>query len=162
MNGGYMGRYLDVDLSSGAIETRPMNGDDQALYLGGRGMGVRMLYDLTVPGLDPYDERMVLIFSVGPLTGTNAPQSNRFVVTTKSPATGGIADSHCGGSVFVGTRNTDGSFMSFQIPSKPRLAKRATSPLHQARVGVRVKSGKWHTPGQTRPRTGLPRGSRTK
>jgi len=98
MKGGNLGRYLDVDLGAGTIEVKRTDPQDEELYLGGRGMGARMLYDNTPAGLDPFDERMVLIFSVGPLTGTNAPQSNRFVVTTKSPLTGCIGDSHCGGS----------------------------------------------------------------
>jgi aldehyde:ferredoxin oxidoreductase len=98
MAGGSMNRYLDVDLGTGEISNKTFDPSDQELYLGGRGMGVRMLYDQTAPGLDPFDERMALIFSVGPLTGTSAPQSNRFVVTTKSPLTGAIADSHCGGN----------------------------------------------------------------
>jgi aldehyde:ferredoxin oxidoreductase len=98
MVGGSMNRYLDVNLSSGEIKDKPIDSSDQDLYIGGRGLGARMLYDETEPGLDPFDEKMVLIFSVGPLTGTAAPQSNRFVVTTKSPLTGAIADSHCGGN----------------------------------------------------------------
>lgn len=93
-----MNRYLDVDLASGEIRERHVDKSDQELYIGGRGLGVRMLYDQTPPGLDPYDPAMPLIFSVGPMTGTAAPQSNRFVVTTKSPLTGGIADAHCGGN----------------------------------------------------------------
>ncbi len=98
MSGGSFGRTLEVDLSSGSIETKAIDEKDLELYVGGRGLGVRMLYDHTPPGLDPFDERMALIFSAGPLTGTAAPQSNRFVVTTKSPLTGGIGDSHCGGN----------------------------------------------------------------
>ncbi len=98
MPGGTMNRYLDVDLTSRSIESKPIDRQDQELYVGGRGLGVRMLYDNTRPGLDPFDEKMVLILSAGPLTGTAAPQSNRFVVTTKSPLTGGIGDSHCGGN----------------------------------------------------------------
>lgn len=98
MQGGNLGRYLDVDLSLGTVAVKRTDPQDEELYVGGRGMGARMLYDNTPAGLDPYDERMVLIFSVGPLTGTNAPQSNRFVVTTKSPLTGCIGDSHCGGN----------------------------------------------------------------
>ncbi len=98
MQGGNLGRYLDVDLSAGTIVVKHTDPQDEELYVGGRGMGVRMLYDNTPGGLDPFDERMVLIFSVGPLTGTNAPQSNRFIVTTKSPLTGCIGDSHCGGN----------------------------------------------------------------
>ncbi len=98
MNGGYANRILDVNLSTGTTKDYTLNRQDRDLYLGGRGLGVRLLYDNTEPGLDPYDEKMVLIFSTGPLTGTNVPQGNRFVVTTKSPATGLIADSHCGGN----------------------------------------------------------------
>src|SRR4030042_4800812 len=97
MSGGSMNRMLKVDLSSGSIESLRLDHEELELYLGGRGLGVRLLYDHTDPGLDPFDERMALIFSAGPLVGTAAPQSNRFVVTTKSPLTGGIGDSHCGG-----------------------------------------------------------------
>ena len=98
MPGGSMNQYLDVNLSTSEIKERRFDRRDQELYVGGRGLGIRMLYDETEPGLDPFDENMVLIFSVGPLTGTAAPQSNRFVVTTKSPLTGTLADSHCGGN----------------------------------------------------------------
>lgn len=90
--------YLEVDLTSGGSSARPVPSEVVELYLGGRGLGARLLFDSTPPGLDPFDERMPIIFSVGPLTGSAAPQSNRFVVTTKSPATGAVADSHCGGS----------------------------------------------------------------
>ncbi|MBN2495092.1 MAG: aldehyde ferredoxin oxidoreductase family protein [Deltaproteobacteria bacterium] len=96
--GGYAGRYLDVDLTGGTIEQKRFSPTDLELYIGGRGLGVRTLYDQTPPGLDPFDEKMVLMLSTGPVTGTNAPQSNRFVVTTKSPLTGLIADSQCGGN----------------------------------------------------------------
>lgn len=96
--GGYMGRALDVDLGTGKVADLPISQEDLTLYLGGKGLATRLLYDHTTPGLDPYDEKMVLIFSTGPVTGTGAPQSNRFVVTTKSPLTGGIANSTCGGS----------------------------------------------------------------
>jgi aldehyde:ferredoxin oxidoreductase len=98
MSGFASGRYVEVDLTTGQVQQGDLDRRDLELYVGGRGMGVRLLYDRTRPGLDPYDPEMVLIFSVGPLTGTNAPQSNRFVVTTKSPLTGLIADSHCGGN----------------------------------------------------------------
>ncbi len=96
--GGYMGRSLDIDLSSGTISDLPIPPDELRLYLGGKGLATRLLYDHTPPGLDPFDEKMVLIFSTGPVTGTAAPQSNRFVVTTKSPLTGAVGNSTCGGN----------------------------------------------------------------
>ena len=98
MNGGYMNKAYDIDLSSGEIKDLKISDEDRRLYLGGKGIGVRLLYDHTPPGLDPYDEKMVMIFSTGPVTGTAAPQSNRFVVTTKSPLTGAIATSTSGGN----------------------------------------------------------------
>ena len=91
-------RCLEVDLSTGRSASRTLSEEERSLYVGGRGLGARLLYDATRPGLDPFDERMALIFSVGPLTGSGAPQSNRFVVTTRSPLSLGLADSHCGGS----------------------------------------------------------------
>jgi aldehyde:ferredoxin oxidoreductase len=96
--GGYMGTALDIDLSSGRVTALKIDDRERELYLGGKGIGARLLYDHTRAGLDPFDQEMVLIFSTGPVTGTAAPQSNRFVVTTKSPLTGGIANSTCGGN----------------------------------------------------------------
>ncbi|MEW6364876.1 MAG: aldehyde ferredoxin oxidoreductase family protein [Acidobacteriota bacterium] len=94
---GYAGRILKVDLGTGRVETEETLQGDRAKYLGGKGLATRILYDMTKPGLDPYDPAMPLIFSTGPVTGTSVPQSNRFVVTTRSPLTGAIANSTCGG-----------------------------------------------------------------
>jgi aldehyde:ferredoxin oxidoreductase len=98
MEGGYMNKAYDIDLSKGVVCELYISPTDRELYLGGKGLGTRLLYDHTRAGLDPYSEEMVIIFSTGPVTGTGAPQSNRFVVTTKSPLTGGIGNSACGGS----------------------------------------------------------------
>ena len=98
MAGGYMNRAYEIDLSSGRIAELAISARLRELYLGGKGIGTRLLYDHTAPGLDPFSEEMVLIFSTGPVTGSAAPQSNRFVVTTKSPLTGAVANSTCGGS----------------------------------------------------------------
>lgn len=98
MSGGYMDKAYDINLSTGEIKDLPISAKDRELYLGGKGIGTRLLYDHTKAGLDPYDEQMAIIFSTGPATGTGAPQSNRFVVTTKSPLTGAIGNSTCGGN----------------------------------------------------------------
>ncbi len=98
MQGGYANKAYDVDLSTGEVKDLPISEADRRLYLGGKGIGVRLLYDNTPAGMDPFDERMPLIFATGPMTGTAAPQSNRFVVITKSPLTGAIATSTCGGN----------------------------------------------------------------
>ena len=98
MSGGYMDKAYDVNLSTGQIREFQPSREDQQLYLGGKGLATRLLFDHTRAGLDPYDEQMVMVFATGPVTGTGAPQSNRFVVCTKSPLTGAIGTSTCGGN----------------------------------------------------------------
>jgi len=67
------------------------------LFIGGRGLGARLLWDLVGPDVDPLSTENVLIFTNGPLTGTGYQTSNRFSVTTKSPLTGTILDANSGG-----------------------------------------------------------------
>ena len=64
------------------------------LFLGGRGLGARLLWDLVGPDVEPLSPQNVLIFATGPLTASGAQTSNRFSVTTKSPLTGTILDAN--------------------------------------------------------------------
>ena len=83
--GGWMGKIVDVDLSSGEIKEHPLEEDLALGYLGGRGMNARFLHDETSARTGSLDPDNVLIFSGGPLMGTKIPMCNRGVVTTKSP-----------------------------------------------------------------------------
>ena len=94
---GWSGKLLDVDLTSGAIQTRSLDAELLRLFVGGRGLGARLLWDLVGPGVDALSPQNVLIFATGPLTATAFPTSNRFVVTTKSPLTGTVLDANAGG-----------------------------------------------------------------
>jgi aldehyde:ferredoxin oxidoreductase len=58
-----------------------------ASFLGGRGLGVKFLWEGLKKGTDPLGKGNILIFAPGALTGTHAPSSGRMTVTTKSPAT---------------------------------------------------------------------------
>ena len=101
---GYAGRILDVDLGNRSFSFRPLDEETARLYLGGKGYGTRLLYDLTPPGIDPLGPENPLIFATGPLNGSLAPQSNRFAVVCKSPLTGGIGSAACGGSFAFGLK----------------------------------------------------------
>lgn len=90
-------RLLRVDLTSESIETEVIEEDIEKKFIGGRGLGVKILYDELKPGIDPLSPENKLIFLTGPCTGTAFPLSGRFHVVTKSPLTGGIGDSNCGG-----------------------------------------------------------------
>lgn len=93
----YCDRILRVDLSAGTIEITSLPKDVMHLILGGKGLGAWLLYTEQPAGVDPLSPENHLIFHNGPLTGTTAPTSGRFGVTTKSPATGTYFDSYCGG-----------------------------------------------------------------
>ncbi len=101
---GYAGRILEVDLRTQRFAFAPLDEETARLYIGGKGYGTRLLYDRTGPGIDPLGPENPLIFATGPLNGSVAPQSNRFVVVCKSPLTGGIGNAACGGSFALGLK----------------------------------------------------------
>src|SRR5512143_1900326 len=102
MSKGYAGRVLEVDLAARTFAFKPLDEETAHLYIGGKGYGTRLLYDMTQSGIDPLGPENPLIFATGPLNGSVAPQSNRFAVVCKSPLTGGIANAACGGSFAYG------------------------------------------------------------
>src|SRR5512135_2953727 len=95
--GGWMGKVLDIDLTSGTIATRPLDMELAHQFLGGRGMGARILWDEVGPEVEPLSPANLLAFTNGPLTGTGYQTSNRFSVSTKSPLTGTVLDANSGG-----------------------------------------------------------------
>ena len=91
-------KLLRADLSSGSMRDEFVDEDEVELFIGGRGLGVKILIEELKPGTDPLGPENKLIFMAGPATGTAFPTSGRFHVITKSPQTGGIGDASCGGT----------------------------------------------------------------
>jgi len=94
---GWAGKILEVDLSTHSVQTHPLDMEMAHLFLGGRGLGARLLWDLVGPEVDPLSPQNVLIFAAGPLTASGAQTSNRFSVSTKSPLSGTVLDANSGG-----------------------------------------------------------------
>ncbi len=94
---GWTGKVLRVDLSKGKVSVEDLDRNKAKNYIGGRGLGVKYLYDEIDPAIDAYSPENKLLFVTGPLTGTGAPAANRYVVVTKSPLTGAIANSTAAG-----------------------------------------------------------------
>ena len=94
---GYAGTILRIDLSSGAIEKQPLDENLAERFIGGRGFVAKLLFDELPRGIDPYDEKNLFIAATGPLSGHFLPASGKTHFGTKSPATGGYADSNMGG-----------------------------------------------------------------
>jgi len=86
-----------VDLSKNKVNIGQTSDSLKKLFLGGRGLNSYYLYNMIKPGIDPFSPDNVLIFGTGFLTGTLVPNSSRFNVSAKSPETGILGDSNCGG-----------------------------------------------------------------
>jgi aldehyde:ferredoxin oxidoreductase len=90
------GKALHVDLSTQKIWTESLSDQVLASFIGGRGFGMAVMKDSFT--LDPFDNRMPIIFANGPLCGTPAPASSRISVVSRSPLTSTITDSSVGGT----------------------------------------------------------------
>jgi len=108
--GGYMGKFLDIDLSTGDVREYEVSDRLREEYLGSKGLAARILYDTVPRGADPLGPENVLIVNTGPLVGSGAPCTSRFNVSTKSPLTGGVLSSNCGGNfgMFLKRAGLDG------------------------------------------------------
>jgi aldehyde:ferredoxin oxidoreductase len=94
---GYTGKLLRVNLSSGESKVEPILEPVIKDFLGGRGLGVRYLYQELSPGIDPLGAENKLLFLMGPLGATPALGFSKMAVVTKSPLTGGVTKSVVGG-----------------------------------------------------------------
>ncbi|MHA1195911.1 MAG: aldehyde ferredoxin oxidoreductase N-terminal domain-containing protein, partial [Promethearchaeota archaeon] len=94
---GFIGKLLVVDISQNRVSEEPLNEEYASNFLGGAGYCVRYLFDHLDKNTDPLSPDNILMFMTGPLCGSNAPTSGRFVVCAKSPLTGLWGESNCGG-----------------------------------------------------------------
>ncbi|KYH31793.1 aldehyde ferredoxin oxidoreductase family protein [Neomoorella mulderi] len=96
--GGYAGKILRVNLTSGDIKKEELDQQMASKFLGGNGLAAHFLYHELAPGIDPLGpENKVLIFT-GPVAGTILPLCSRVGVFSKSPLTGLFFDSYAGGN----------------------------------------------------------------
>jgi aldehyde:ferredoxin oxidoreductase len=97
MQAGYMGKILWVDLTTGTTKVEKPKASLYKEYIGGYGVGARILYDRMKPGADPLGPDNILGFMTGPFTGTPIPSGARYAAVAKSPITGGWGDANSGG-----------------------------------------------------------------
>lgn len=96
--GGYMGRVLKIDLTAREVSEYPWTDRERELYLGGKIMAAKIMWDNIAGPVDPLGDDNLLVITTGPLTGSGAPSSSRFNISTISPLTGLLASSNCGGN----------------------------------------------------------------
>ena len=83
--GGYMGKMLFVDLTSGQITVEEPDDKLYRDYVGGYGLGAKILFDRMKPNTDALGPDNILGFVTGPLTGSPALSGARWTVVCKSP-----------------------------------------------------------------------------
>ncbi len=95
---GYMGKLLRINLTDQSVKVEDLDFELAKKYVGGRGLGTKILFDEIDPKIDALSPENKLIFINGPLTGTPTPTGGRYMVVTKSPLSGTIASSNSGGT----------------------------------------------------------------
>ncbi len=95
--GGYTGKLLRVDLTTGKTSTETIPADIMRDFIGCRGFGIKYLYDELAPGIDPLSPENKLFLLTGPLCGTTSQGCSKWMAVTKSPVTGGFFRSVGGG-----------------------------------------------------------------
>ncbi|WP_049780047.1 aldehyde ferredoxin oxidoreductase N-terminal domain-containing protein [Desulfotomaculum nigrificans] len=94
---GYVNRFLDVDLSRMKLQDMQLPKGWLENYIGGSGLGAKILVENTDPKIDPLGPENILCFLTGPLTGTTVPGSGRHSIVAKSPLTNIWGEASVGG-----------------------------------------------------------------
>ncbi len=89
--GGYHGRLLDVDLGGAAVR-RDIPEATLRRFIGGSGLGTRLLLDEAPPGVDPLAPEAPFVIALSPLVGSPLTTSAKFALVAKSPLTNRISD----------------------------------------------------------------------
>jgi aldehyde:ferredoxin oxidoreductase len=103
---GYQGRVLRVDLTDRRIEIEPLDESVCEKYLGGAGIGAKILFEETSPDTDPLGPENRLVAFTGPFTGTAAPSAGRHHIMARSPQNGLFGESNVGGTWAVHFKKT--------------------------------------------------------
>ena len=95
---GYNGKIALIDLGTSDVKTLEFDDDWYRICGGGGLLGTYLLLTETKPGMDALAPENLLIFASSVIAGHEAPGLARFSVVTKSPLSGGIAETRCEGA----------------------------------------------------------------
>lgn len=94
---GYIGKILHVDLSRANLKIEEPAEEFYRTYMGGSALNLYYLLKEMHPGVDPLGPENILCLSLGVTTGAPISGQSRMTASAKSPLTGAIGDSQCGG-----------------------------------------------------------------
>ncbi|TFG27781.1 MAG: hypothetical protein EU532_06755 [Promethearchaeota archaeon] len=113
-----MEKILRVNLTNNQISTENALENDLEKYIGGMGVATGIFIREVPAEIEPYDEKNLLIFSVGPFCGTSVPFCSRHFIMAKSPLTNILGESSSGG--FWGTELKFAGFSHIIIEGKSK------------------------------------------
>jgi aldehyde:ferredoxin oxidoreductase len=146
-----------VNLSTSRVEIVETPVETLRQFLGGRGLGAKLLFDRVGPEVEPLLPDNVLIFTAGPLAGTPWPTAARLHVTFKSPLTGAYGYANSGGffaaelrhagydALLITGRAPQPSVLRIEdgeirIEPAPELWGLTTEAVHEALLGPEPKA----------------------
>jgi len=95
---GYANQILSVNVTTGAMEVRPLDPAARNFFIGGRGLGLYLLHEQVTSHTRAHDPENPLIFSPGPLGGIpQFPGTSKCMAVSLSPLTGIPGVSNFGG-----------------------------------------------------------------
>jgi aldehyde:ferredoxin oxidoreductase len=139
MKGGLCGKFLWVDLTAGTVAVETPDISLYRQYLGGYGIGDKILFERLKPGIDPLGPHNLLGFLPGLLTGSGALVASRHMVVGKSPLTGTIGDANCGG--YMGTEIKKAGYDGIWFSG--RAAKPVYLYVNDGQVEIRDAGAYW-------------------
>lgn len=136
---GYNAKILRVDLDTNSFSVEENEPGFYRTYLGGSLIGTYYVYKETEKGSDPLSPESTLVFSPSILTGAPVTGVSRFNITAKSPLTGAIGDTQCGGG--FGPKLKYAGFDAVVV--KGRADKPVYLWINQGRVEIRNAQHLW-------------------
>ncbi len=95
---GYNMRTLHIDIGSSAMSEKPVGEAMKQKFVGGKGFGLKLLWDAVKPTTAWNDPENEIVIAMGPICGnTNYPGSGKSLVVSLSPMTHVPIDSNVGG-----------------------------------------------------------------
>lgn len=95
---GFDGKMLEVDLTKGSISNSTVSKEIIRKYIGGSGLGAKLMFDRIDPKIDPLSPENPLLILTGPTSGLSVPGGARFSICAKSPLTNMFGESSSGGN----------------------------------------------------------------
>mgnify|MGYP005839323679 CR=1 FL=1 len=135
----YMGKILRVNLSENRITEEALEENVARAFLGGRGLGAKILFDELKPGIDPLGPENKLIVAAGVVTGLPFAGNCRYVLMAKSPLTDIWGESNASG--FFGPELRFAGFDALIIEGKAE--KPVYLWIHNGKTEIREASHLW-------------------